>query len=68
MTEKTIVQVIFEGPDSDAAADAYVVQFADGGMDEDVEARLAGQGYTVEDTDFDTSARTLTIKLGTGDA
>ena len=59
----TAVTVLFEGPDHAAAADAFVIQFSDGGMDEAIEARLQGQGFTVSDTDFDTAARTLTIKL-----
>lgn len=62
----TTVSVVFEGPDSAGAADAFVIQFADGGMDEDIEARLQGQGFTVDDTDFDTTTRTLKIKLGGG--
>lgn len=60
----TAVTILFEGPNHRAAADAFVIQFSDGGLDQGIEERLQDQGFTVADTDFNTGARTLTIKLG----
>ena len=63
MADKTEITLIIEGENHEDAAEALMIQFADGGMDEDIEARLGGQGFPVEDTDFDLEKRTMTIKL-----
>lgn len=59
----TTVEVRFEGEDHQNAAHAFMIQFADGGLDEAIEQRLSDQGIEVVDTDFDLKARTLTIKV-----
>ena len=63
MANQTEIKLIIEGGDHAGAAEALMIQFADGGMDEDIEARLEGQGFSVEDTAFDLATRTMTIKL-----
>lgn len=59
----TGVTVLFEGEQHGEAAHAFMIQFADGGMDQDIERRLENQGFVVRDTGFDLVNKTLTIKL-----
>ena len=53
----------FEGENAEDAAEAFMIQFSDGGMDEDIESRLEMQGFIVEDTDFDLSTNVITLSM-----
>ena len=57
----------FEGENAEEAAEAFMIQFSDGGMDEDIESRLEMQGFIVEDTDFDLSANVITLSMAEGE-
>jgi hypothetical protein len=64
MAEKNItVTFKFEGDNAEDAAEAFMVQFSDGGMDADIESRMEGQGYVIEDTDFDLSTNIITLTM-----
>jgi hypothetical protein len=68
MAEKDItVTFKFEGPNAEEAAEAFMVQFSDGGMDEDIESRMEVQGYVIEDTDFDLSTNVITLTMAEGE-
>jgi len=60
----TAVTVYFEGNEHQNAANDFVIQFADGGLDQHIEGMFENIDRNVEDTDFDTSKRTITIKMG----
>lgn len=60
----TSVKFLFEGEKHKEAASAFLIQIADGGMDEDIESRLQGQGFTVNDTGFSIERNEITIKIG----
>ena len=63
----TAVTILFDGQNHKDAAKAFLIQFADGGLDEEIEARMTGQGFSVDDTDFSLEKSEITIKLGTSD-
>jgi hypothetical protein len=67
MASKNItVTFKFEGDNAEDAAEAFMVQFSDGGMDEDIESRMEVQGYVIEDTDFDLSTNVITLTMAEG--
>ena len=67
MASKSItVTFKFEGETAEDAAEAFMVQFSDGGMDEDIESRMEVQGYVIEDTDFDLSTNMITLTVAEG--
>ena len=57
------VTFTFTGPKAEEAAEALWVQYLDGGLDEEIEARLAQAG--IEDTDYDNNDETRTITIST---
>ncbi|SLN26922.1 hypothetical protein [Pseudooctadecabacter jejudonensis] len=59
----TNITIRFEGDGHEAAAQAFMIQFSDGGMAEDIEERLALQDITVADTDFDIDQNLLIIQI-----
>lgn len=69
MAKKDVtVTFVFEGENAEEAAEAFMIQFSDGGMDEDIESRLEVQGYVLEDTDFDLTSNVITLTVAEGDA
>ncbi|MFT5797326.1 MAG: hypothetical protein ACI84R_001385 [Candidatus Azotimanducaceae bacterium] len=63
----TAVTILFDGQSHKEAAKAFLIQFSDGGLDEEIEARMKDQGFTVDDTDFSLEKNEITIKLGTSE-
>lgn len=61
----TIVTLCFEGFDHKAAADDFVIQFADGGLDQHLEGMfgLIGRNLDLDTSDFSTETRTITLKF-----
>lgn len=59
----TAVTLYFEGEGHRRAADNFVIQFADGGLDGAIEEALSTQGVQVADTDFSVEKRSITIRL-----
>jgi len=57
----TALTILIEGKDHKKAAEAFMIQFADGGLDEEFEARLENQGYKVSDTDFNLEKNEMKI-------
>ena len=57
----------FEGASAEDAAEAFMVQFSDGGMDEEIETRMEVQGFVIEDTDFDLSTNIITLSVAESD-
>ena len=57
------VTILFEGHDHKAAADDFVIQFADGGLDEHVEQMFKNIDRNVSDTDFNAESRTLVLTM-----
>lgn len=60
----TAVRFLFEGEKHKEAAEAFLIQFADGGLDEEIEVRMNGQGFSVTDTSFSVEKNEITIKIG----
>ncbi len=65
--QNVTVTFVFEGDKAQEASEAFMVQFSDGGMDEDIESRLEIQGFVLEDTDFDLSSNVITLTVAEGD-
>jgi hypothetical protein len=59
----TEITIRFEGEGHEDAAQAILIQFSDGGLNEEFEGRLADQGITVSETDFDLASKTLIVTL-----
>lgn len=66
-TSCTAVTILFDGQSHEEAAKAFLIQFADGGLDEEIEARMKAQGFSVDDTDFSLENSEISIKLGTSE-
>ncbi len=60
----TAVTILFDGEKHKEAAHAFLIQFADGGLDEEIESRLVTQGYSIDDTNFSVEKNEIQIKLG----
>ncbi|MEM6617903.1 MAG: hypothetical protein AAF631_01210 [Pseudomonadota bacterium] len=59
----TVVRIRFEGEGHADAADAFLVQYADGGLEDAIEERLDGQGFAVLETDFDMDGRVVIVSV-----
>ena len=59
----TVLAMYFEGSDHAAAADDFVIQFADGGLDQHLEALFENIGRTLslDKSTFDTDKRSITL-------
>ena len=57
------VTFTFTGPKAEKAAEALWVQYLDGGLDQEIEARLAQEG--IEDTEYNDNDETRTITIST---
>ncbi|CAK7257377.1 MULTISPECIES: hypothetical protein [unclassified Shinella] len=55
------VTFVFTGPKAEDAAEALWVQYLDGGLDEEIEARLLQQGVGETEYEWDVDTRTVTI-------
>ena len=60
----TALTILFEGEDHAEAANTFIIQFADGGLDEEIEARMEGQGFKIQETDFSIEKKQLKIVVG----
>ncbi|MFC6446514.1 hypothetical protein [Shinella zoogloeoides] len=57
------VTFTFTGPKAEEAAEVLWVQYLDGGLDQEIEARLAKKG--IEDTDYTWVDDTRTVVIST---
>jgi len=61
----TALTLLFEGEGHEAAAKEFMIQFADGGLADQIEELLTGLGHAVTDTDFDLESGTMKIVVAT---
>jgi len=61
----TAVTLLFEGYEHEKAAHDFIIQFADGGLDQGLEERFQNIDRTLDlDTsDFDVKAKTITLRF-----
>ena len=63
--ERTIVTLCFEGHEHQAAADDFIIQYADGGLNEHLEGMYENidRYLNLDKEDFDTTKRTITLVM-----